>query len=194
MSCSQVRFLKFCGFLSVIRNTLWIAFIMILWSLINQKHEYAIFCRVGLKLFEFYILWSSYAAVKLFEALRKMKSSKLSYFHIDCILSTLTDFIALSIFIHQYLFYRKGFEFIVVFICLLLINLTLLISVRLVKTQIERDILAQQNLHSIMMGDVCENSNSFDSWTRKIVRPAEYNYSFKMVIDEINSIYRERDS
>lgn len=123
-----------------------------------------------------------------------MKPAKLSSFRIDCILSALTDFMALSIFIHQYLFYRKGFEFIVVFSCLLLINLTFLTFERLINIRMRRDEILQQNnhVHDIMAttaltsDDECKN---FDNWIRKIERPAERNYSFEMVIDEINSIY-----
>lgn len=119
------------------------------------------------------------------------KPSKLSYFQYDCILSALTDFIALSIFIHQYLFYRKGLEFIVVYGCLLLINFTFLASIKAIISHFRQDVIAQHNLHDIMSGtNDCNASESFDNWIRKIDKPTESNYTFQVVIDEINSIYR----
>lgn len=117
--------------------------------------------------------------------------SKLSYFRYDCILSALTDFIALSIFIHQYLFYRKGLEFIVVYGCLLLINLTFLASIKVITSHLQQDLIAQHNLHDIMWTTSDLNaSESFDNWTRTIDKPKVSNYTFQHVIDEINSIYR----
>ncbi|CAG9800837.1 unnamed protein product [Chironomus riparius] len=163
---------------------------MILWSLLNPQYTYAMFYRIGLKFIEFYILWSTYASVKIFEGLRKKKPSKLSYFQYDCILSALTDFIALSIFIHQYLFYRKGLEFIVVYGCLLLINLTFLASIKVISSHLQQHLNAQHNLHDIMLNQTeCNASESFDNWIRKIDKPTESNYTFQVVIDEINSIY-----
>ena len=81
------KFIKFCGFMSILRNSIWIAFLMILWSLLNPQYTYAMFYRIGLKLIEFYILWSTYASVKIFEGLRKvsklclrMKATFLAHF------------------------------------------------------------------------------------------------------------------
>jgi len=70
--CSFEKFVKFCGFMSILRNSLWIAFLMILWSLLNPQYTYSMFYRIGLKFIEFYILWSTYASVKIFEGLRKV--------------------------------------------------------------------------------------------------------------------------
>ena len=70
--CSFEKFVKFCGFMSILRNSIWIAFLMILWSLLNPQYTYAMFYRIGLKFIEFYILWSTYASVKIFEGLRKV--------------------------------------------------------------------------------------------------------------------------
>jgi hypothetical protein len=70
---SFLRFVKFCAILAVIRNSVWIAFLMILWSLLDAHNEYIIFYRIGLKLMEFYIIWSTYAAYKVFDGVRKVK-------------------------------------------------------------------------------------------------------------------------
>jgi hypothetical protein len=147
--------------------------------------------------FFIFSVWSTFKSFRLrsqwwyfFYLHSQKKPSKLSHFQYDCILSALTDFIALSIFIHQYLFYRKGLEFIVVYGCLLLINLTFLASIKVISSHLQQDLNAQHNLHDIMLSrSECNASESFDNWIRKIDKPAESNYTFQVVIDEINSIY-----
>jgi hypothetical protein len=118
---------------------------------------------------------------------QQMKASKFTCFQVDCILSTSSDFIALSIFVHQYLFYRKGLEFVVVYICLLLINLTFLSTSQVIIRQIKNNnINSQHNLDDIMT----DTNVPFDDWIRPREKPIAANYNFEMVIDEINSIYR----
>lgn len=46
---------------------------MILWSLINPQHEFAMWLKIALKIIEFYIIWSTYGAFKLFEGIKKVK-------------------------------------------------------------------------------------------------------------------------
>lgn len=45
---------------------------MILWSLINPQYKYAMWLRIGLKIMEFYIIWSTYGVFKLFEGIKKV--------------------------------------------------------------------------------------------------------------------------
>lgn len=66
---------KICGCLSILRNSFYIAFLMILWSLINPQHEFAMWLKIALKIIEFYIIWSTYGAFKLFEGIKKVKKN-----------------------------------------------------------------------------------------------------------------------
>lgn len=123
---------------------------------------------------------------------KQKKASKCSYFQYDCILSGSSDFIALSISIHQYLFYRKGLEFIVIFSCLTLINLTFFTTVRVIISRMNQE----SNLTSpATMMTAGGEAESCDNWFRVRYddddKRMEGNYCFGMVIDEINSIYRQ---
>lgn len=75
--------------------------------------------------------------------------------------------------------------------CLLLINLTFLSTVKVIISHFRQDVIAQHNLHDIMSNtNECIPSESFDNWIRKIDKTTKSNYSFQVVIDEINSIYQ----
>jgi hypothetical protein len=67
---------KFCGCLSILRNSVWVAMLMIAWSLINPQYKYAMLLRIGLKIMEFYIIWSTYGTFKLFEGSKKVRMRK----------------------------------------------------------------------------------------------------------------------
>lgn len=129
------------------------------------------------------------------------KTSKFSYFLNDCIISAFADFTALSIFIHQYLFYRKGLEFTIFFTCLLLINLTFYTVTRSIRNRMGHESEIENNIHNIMSisgnggggGFTVDDSaaDSFDNWIRQTDKtPPHGHYTYEMVIDEINSIYR----
>lgn len=122
------------------------------------------------------------------------KPSKFSYFLNDCIISSLFSFMALSIFIHQYLFYRKGLEFIIAFASLLLINVIFYSSAKMTSRRIVHERALENNLHGIVSGIRVDESaaDSFDNWIRKTDK-THGNYTFEMVIDEINSIYKREN-
>lgn len=95
---------------------------------------------------------------------------------------------ALSIFVHQYLFYRKGLAF--AFTCLIVINFTFYIVTKSVASRMAmaHEGIVESNIHNIMSAD---ESASFDNWIRTTDKtPPHGNYTYEMVIDEINSIYR----
>lgn len=50
---------------------------MIMWSQINPQHELAMWFKIALKIIEFYIIWSTYGAVKLFEGIKKVQRLKI---------------------------------------------------------------------------------------------------------------------
>lgn len=97
---------------------------------------------------------------------------------------------ALSIFVHQYLFYRKGLAFAIAFTCLIVINFTFYIVTKSVASRMAmaHEGIVESNIHNIMSAD---ESASFDNWIRTTDKtPPHGNYTYEMVIDEINSIYR----
>lgn len=97
---------------------------------------------------------------------------------------------ALSIFVHQYLFYRKGLEFAIAFTCLLVINFTFYTVTKSVASRMDHEGVVENNIHNIMSVDESA-ANSFDNWIRTTDKtPPHGNYTYEMVIDEINSIYR----
>lgn len=53
---------------------------MILWSILNPQYKYAMWVRIGLKIMEFYIIWSTYGAIKLFEGVRKVRDYGIKFF------------------------------------------------------------------------------------------------------------------
>lgn len=65
---------KSFAWLSVLRNSMWIAVLMILTSLIDPQDLYAVVYRVALKSMEFYIIWSTYGAIKLFKSFKKVRT------------------------------------------------------------------------------------------------------------------------
>ena len=96
---------------------------------------------------------------------------------------------ALSIFVHQYLFYRKGLEFAIAFSCLLVINFTFYTVTKSVASRMVHEGIVESNIHNIMSMD---EPASFDNWIRTTDKtPPHGNYTYEMVIDEINSIYRQ---
>lgn len=70
----RIFFAKSLACLSVLRNSVWIAVLMILTSLIDPQDLYAVVYRVALKSMEFYIIWSTYGAFKLFKSFKKVRS------------------------------------------------------------------------------------------------------------------------
>lgn len=101
---------------------------------------------------------------------------------------------ALSIFIRQYLFYRKGFEFIIAFSCLLLINVMFYVAAKITVKEMTHERVSDNNSHNIVNGLFVDESaaDSFDNWIRKPDK-THGNYTFEMVIDEINSIYKREN-
>lgn len=77
---------KFCGCLSILRNSVWIALLMIAWSLINPQYKYAMLLRIGLKIMEFYIIWSTYSTFKLFEGIKKVRMVNYFLYFVEKIL------------------------------------------------------------------------------------------------------------
>lgn len=100
---------------------------------------------------------------------------------------------ALSIFIRQYLFYRKGLEFIIAFSCLLLINVMFYVAAKITVRRMTQERVLDDNSHNIVSGLFVDESaaDSFDNWIRKTDKTQ--NYTYEMVIDEINSIYKREN-
>lgn len=154
------------------------------------------------------VLWKSSSHLLLIKScllfpllLTQSKTSKFSYFLNDCIISALADFTALSIFIHQYLSHRKGLEFTIFLTCLLLINLIFYTAARSLSNRMGHESVIENNIHNIMSIDggggnggfsVDESAaDSFHNWIRQTDKTqAHGHYTYEMVIDEINSIYR----
>jgi hypothetical protein len=70
-----------------------------------------------------------------------------------------------------------------------MISVTCFIAVNVITVRMHaRDTTEQYKMHDIMER---EPADTFDNWYRERDRTSTGNYTFKMVIDEINSIYRE---
>lgn len=84
-------------------------------------------------------------------------------------------------------------EFIIVSSCLLLINLTFHAATKSIASRMGHERVVVNNVQSIMSVDG-STANSFDNWIRQTDKtPPHGNYTFEMVIDEINSIYRREN-
>lgn len=69
----KILLAKVFGWMSVLKNSLWISVLMVLMTLVDPNDFLAVVYRVSLKSMEFYIIWSTYASFKLFKGLKRVK-------------------------------------------------------------------------------------------------------------------------
>lgn len=75
----KIFLFKAFGWISVVRNSIWIGVLMVLVSLVNPTDLLAVVYRVALKSMEFYIIWSTYASFKLFKSFKKVKINRINF-------------------------------------------------------------------------------------------------------------------
>lgn len=68
------------------------------------------------------------------------------------------------------------------------------VAAKTTSTQMAHERFSENNLHNIVSGLSVDESaaDSFDNWIRKTDK-TQRNYTFEMVIDEINSIYNREN-
>jgi hypothetical protein len=200
---------KTFAFVSILKNSVWIAVLMVCMAMIDPKDIFAVIYRVTLKGFEFYIIWSSYGAFKLIKCINKVKfirnsanllfhdpihkllfqkkHENLSYFLNDCIISGILDFIIASIFIVRFIQHGKGFEFSAIFATLFALNMLFFIIAKLLQRQMKIAAKSDSNLDDFTRFDDYYEMLPIKRNTSRMVE--NENYCYDVVFREMKEIY-----
>lgn len=183
---------------------------MVCMTLVDPNDFMAVIYRVGLKSMEFYIIWSTYSAFKLFKGFKKVKNiffnhqrflsftvqlfqknpANLAYFLNDCIISAATDFSIASVFAYRFFQHGKGFIVMAVYTLLFSLNVMFFINVKLVQNQLQCNETAENRLNDIMKPDEAIDIFEMIPRIRSSTQLNETrNYCYELVFQEINSVY-----